>query len=255
MIILNIRQHNQPIRIPTNLLDVPISKTIEFLSGLSDNLKQPNIKDYPLDEIDVEMGLTESPDYTQKLTVWQMQVLQLFTGVDAHIWGNASIASEEPDLNGISAFYFAWLQIAPILGQMIGFHNSEVANAPLDHYTWNGQKYYVRKDTNELITAHYVIAHSYMTRAFKKTNSGDLRGFYGLLAVFLQTEAEYKSKESSPLSEQELIQRAKMFEQFPTEYAFEVAFFLNKKLQKLNETIQILSAHQQAAQLHKPKRN
>lgn len=234
---------------------MPISKTIAFLSGLSEDLKMPNAKDYPLDEIDMEMGLTESPDYTQKLNTWQMQVLQLFTGIDAHIWGTATIASGEDWLNGGSAFYFAWLQIAPILGQMIEFHNSEVAKTPLDHYTWNGQKYYVRTNTDELITAHYVIAHSYMTRAFKKTNSGDLRGFYGLLAVFLQTEAEHLNKENAPLSEQELIQRAKMFEQFPTEYAFEVAFFLNKRLQILNETIQILSAHQQAVELRKPKRS
>lgn len=255
MIILNIRQYNQPIRIPTSLLEVPICKTIAFLSGLSDDLKMPNAKDYPLDELDLEMGLSESPDYTQKLTVWQMQVLQLFTGVDAHIWENATIVDADNEQVGVSAFCFGWVQIAPVLSQMIAFHNSEIAKAPLSHYAWNGKKYYVREKAEELISAHYIIAHSYMTRAFKKTNSGDLRGFYGLLAVFLQTESEYNNKQAEPLNEAELIQRAKMFEQFPTEYAFEVAFFLNKKLQKLNETTQILLAQQRVAELHKPKRN
>lgn len=253
MILLNIRQHAQPISVPTSLLEIPISKTIDFLSGIAKEM--PQSKNYPLDDIDLEMGLSESPEYTQKLTAWQMQVLHLFTGIDAHIWENATIQSKDEDFNGVSAFYFVWLQIAPLLGKIIEFHNSEVANAPLSHYTWNGQTYHIRKNPEELITAHYIIAHSYMTRAFKKTNSGDLRGFYGLLAVFLQTEAEHLNGYSEPLNEKQLIERAKTFEQFPTEYAFEVAFFLSKKLQKLNETIQILSARQAVVELHKHKRN
>lgn len=253
MILLNIRQHNQPIKLPTSLLEIPIHKTIDFLSGIAKEM--PQSKDFKLDEIDTEMGLSESPEYTQKLNGWQMQVLQLFTGIDAHIWENATIQSEQADYNGISAFYFAWLQLSPLLGKLIEFHNSEVAAAPLGYYSWNGETYHIRKKPEELITAHYIIAHSYMTRAFKKTNSGDLRGFYGLLAVFLQTEAEHLNEYSEPLNEKQLIERAKMFEQFPTEYAFEVAFFLSKKLQKLNETIQILSARQAVVELHKHKKN